>query len=141
MNTDNKRKSAFWLHPEIKKIIMKQYKNDNCASQSEFVEKAITFYSGFINTQNTGEFLPKTLSSIITGIVQTSEDRIARVTFKLAVEICMMMHVLAELNNLPDDYLHRLRGKCVKEVKKSIGTVSLDKAVRNHEEFNRESGE
>lgn len=139
MSDDQKKKSAFWLHPDTKKKIMELYKNDNCGSQSEFVEKAILFYSSYIHTQNTGDFLPKTLSSMLTGIVQTTEDRLSRITFKLALEVCMMMHIIAELNELPDSYLNKLRDKCVKEVKKSIGTVNLKTVVLSHDEFSLES--
>ena len=138
MNDDVKKKSAFWLNPETKNMIIELYKKDNCSSQSEFVEKAVLFYSGYIHTQNTGSFLSQTLSSMLTGIVQTSEDRLARVTFKLALEVCMMMHIFAELNELPEAYLNKLRGKCVKEVKKSIGAVNLNNAVKIHDEFNRD---
>ncbi|MCL2697558.1 MAG: hypothetical protein FWE74_05705 [Oscillospiraceae bacterium] len=138
MNNDLKKKSAFWLHPHVKNKIMELYKKDNCSSQSEFVEKAVLFYSGFIHTQNAGDFLPKTLASMLTGIVQTTENRISRVTFKLALEICMMMHIIAELNELPENYLTKLRGKCVKEVKKSIGAVNFESVVKSHDEFNCE---
>ena len=49
------------------------------------------------------------------------------------------MHVFAELNELPDTYLNKLRGKCVREVKKSIGAVNLNTAVNSHDEFNSEN--
>lgn len=138
MGDNQKTKSAFWLNPETKAKIMELYKKDNCLSQSEFVEKAVLFYSGYIHTKNAGDFLPKTLSSMLSGIVQTTEDRLSRVTFKLALEVCMMMHIFAELNELPEPYLNKLRGKCMKEVKKSIGAVNLNNAVLSHDELNRE---
>ena len=138
MNNEIKKKYAFWMHSDIKNMIMELYKKDNCSSQSEFIEKAILFYGGYINTQNASEYLPKSLASLISGIVQSSEDRIARVLFKLALEECMMMHIFAELNELPDAYLNKLRGKCVREIKKSIGAISLNTAVNSHDEFNSE---
>ncbi len=30
----------------------------NCGSQSEFVEKAVRFYDGYLRVQNAGAFLP-----------------------------------------------------------------------------------
>lgn len=30
----------------------------NCGSQSEFVEKAVRFYDGYLKVQNAGAFLP-----------------------------------------------------------------------------------
>lgn len=45
MATD-KRKHAFWLTGEAKKMVEIDVHLDNCGSQSEFVEKAIRFYDG-----------------------------------------------------------------------------------------------
>ena len=143
MNSEEKKKRLpLWLYPSTLNIVDDSLKKNNCKSRSEYIEKAVLFYSGYINTQNASEYLPNTLASLLSGIVQTTEDRLARVTFKLALEVCMMMHVMAELNDLPESYLNKLRGKCAKEVKKSIGAVNLISAVNSHDEFNRaESGD
>mgnify|MGYP006946997181 CR=1 FL=1 len=47
MATD-KRKHAFWLTDEAKKMVEIDAHMDNCGSQSEFVEKAIRFYDGYV---------------------------------------------------------------------------------------------
>jgi len=138
MNQNIKKKYAFWMRADVKDKIVELYKKDNCSSQSEFIEKAVLFYSDYIMLQNAGDFLPKTLASMISGIVQTTEDRISRVIFKLALEESMLMHIIAELNELPEPYLNKLRGKCAKEIKRSIGSVNLGVAVNTHDEFSRE---
>ena len=45
----NKRKHAFWLTPEAKAMVEDAHA-DNCGGQSEFVEKAIRFYDGYLHT-------------------------------------------------------------------------------------------
>jgi hypothetical protein len=45
------------------------------------------------------------------------------------VEISMMMHLLAATLEVTDEELHRLRGRCVVEVKKTKGKIRLDDAV------------
>lgn len=44
MSFENKVKFALWAYPETLKNVEVHYKNDNCRSQSEFIEKAIKFY-------------------------------------------------------------------------------------------------
>ena len=139
MTHETKKKFALWMYPSTQEQILRHYKDDNCASQSEFIEKAIGFYCGYLNTQNAQDYLPKALSEAVTESVQVSENRLARLMFKLAVEMCMMMHVIAETTELPDTYLSRLRGRCVTEVKKSTGSVKLDKAVQTHEGLSEKS--
>ena len=49
--------------------------------------------------------------------------------FRLSVEISMMMHLLATTLEITDEELHRLRGRCVAEVKRTRGKIRLDDAV------------
>ena len=135
MDEEKKERLPLWLYPRTTKLMDGSLKEDNCKSRSEFIEKAVLFYHGYIMAQNAQNYLPLSLSNAITGTVQTSENRVARLLFKLSVEMCMMMHILAETSELPDGYLDKLRGKCVKEVKKSVGAVRLDNAVQTHDEF------
>ena len=50
--------------------------------------------------------------------------------FKIAVELCMVLHVTAAANQIDEDTLSRLRGLCVEEVKRLRGAVRLEDAVR-----------
>ena len=49
--------------------------------------------------------------------------------FKLAVELAVMMNVVAANNNIDPVLLERLRGECVKEVKRLNGSFAFDDAV------------
>lgn len=49
--------------------------------------------------------------------------------FKLSVEMAMMMNVLAANSEIDEESLIRLRGECVKEVKRLNGSFSFDDAV------------
>ena len=53
-----------------------------------------------------------------------------RLLFKLAVEQDMVMNVLAAGMEIPDEQLKALRGRCIQDVKKTSGSISLDDAVR-----------
>ena len=53
-----------------------------------------------------------------------------RPLFELAVEQDMVMNVLAAGIEIPDEQLRTLRGRCVQDVKKTGGSISLDDAVR-----------
>jgi len=128
--TDNKQKFALWTYPETQEMVQKMYKENNCKSRSEFIEKAVRFYCGYLSAKNALEFLPTAITSAVSGAVQSSENRIARLLFKLAVEMGMMMNVVAAGADVDDVSLGRLRGKCVEDVKKSIGAVNFDEVLR-----------
>ena len=56
---------------------------------------------------------------------QCSEDRIARLLFKLTVEISMMMNVLAAGLEIDASQLDALRWRCVQEIKKTNGAITF----------------
>ncbi len=121
----NKKKFPLWIYPETRQLLADWYKKDNCQSQSEFIEKAIKFYCGYISAEEGVRFLPAAITSAITGMVDGLENRMARLVFKLAVEMSMMMNVIAANADYDENTLRRLRGKCVTDVKKSVGSVTF----------------
>jgi hypothetical protein len=123
---ENKKKFPLWIYPETRKLVTDWYKKDNCQSQSEFIEKAIRFYCGYIAAENGVRFLPAAITSAMTGMVDSLENRMARLIFKLAVEMSMMMNILAANADVDENTLRRLRGKCVNDVKKSVGSVTFE---------------
>ena len=88
-----------------------------CKSRSEFLEKAALLYAGYVSGQDACEFLPAALTDALRSTVHDSENRTCRLLFKLAVELDMVMNVLAAGMEILQEDLDRLRGRCVREVK------------------------
>ena len=116
------------IDPDTDRTIKAAIPLAHCRSQNEFVEKALRFYCDYLNASDCTAVAPMYLSAI-RGTVQDTENRICRLLFKLAVEQDMVMNVLAAGMEISEDTLHALRGRCVQNVKKTNGSVTLDKAV------------
>ena len=101
----------------------------NCQSQNEFVEKALQFYCDYLTAGDCTTVLPPVYLSALKATIQSTEDRISRLMFKQSVEMDMMMNVLAYGMEISEDTLRDLRGHCVQNVKKTNGSITLDKAV------------
>ena len=127
---ENKKKFALWIHPSAMEKVERLYQLDNCRSKSEFIEKAINFYCGYLTAENYKEYFPEVIVSTVQGTLDSFENRMASLMFKYAVELAMMMHVSAANFRVDEDTLSRLRGKCVNEVKRVNGQISFDDAVR-----------
>ena len=125
-----KIKFAMRMSPETQQLVKEMCPRDNCHSQNEFIEKAIRFYPGYVSGQDAIAYLPPALASVLRGTVQDTENRICRLLFKQSVELDMMMNVLAAGMEIPDEQLRSLRERCVQNVKKTSGSVTLDAAVR-----------
>ncbi|RJR14398.1 hypothetical protein C4588_00140 [Candidatus Parcubacteria bacterium] len=130
MTEETKNRIPLWLYPSTIESMDALLEKDNCKSRSEFIEKAIRFYSGYISAEDGMKFLPTAITSAMSGIVSTSENRMARLIFKLAVEMSMMMNILASTAEVDENTLRRLRGKCVNDVKKSMGAVTFEDVAK-----------
>ena len=97
----------------------------NCQSRNEFLEKALRFYCDYLAAEDVAEFLPPIFVHAMQGTIQSSENRIARLLFKLTVEISMMMNVLAAGLEIDVSQLDDLRWRCVQEIKKVNGAISF----------------
>ena len=126
----NKIKFALRIAPETQQLVRDLCPRDNCQTQNEFIERAIRFYAGYVSGKEAAEYLPPALVSAMRGTIQDSEDRICRLLFKLAVEMDMMMNVLAAGLEIPEEQIERLRPQCVRNVKRTSGSVTLRDAAR-----------
>lgn len=126
----DKNKFALWIYPETLERVEKLYREDGCKSKSEFIEKAINFYCGYLTAENYREYFPSVIVSTVKGSLDSFENRISSLMFQYAVELTMMMHVTAASFQVDEETLSRLRGKCVNDVKRVNGRIIFDDAVR-----------
>ena len=56
-----KRKFALWISKDTIEKAKKHYKDDNCSSASEFIEKAILFYLGYLSSQENQDYLAQVI--------------------------------------------------------------------------------
>lgn len=127
---ENKRKFALWMYPLTFQKIKNIYKQDNCGSQSEFIEKAVNFYIGYLAGEENVDYFSRAVSASLKALIKSSEDRISRLQFKEAVELAKIVRMIAPLCELDEDELHRLHLDCVDEVKRINGVIKLDSVLR-----------
>lgn len=130
MSFENKVKFALWAYPETMKDVAVHYKNDNCKSQSEFIEKAIKFYIGYLDEEKSVNYISPMITETIKATIKGTEQRLARLLFKVAVELGKLSHMTAAINDVDDDEtLKSLHAMCVNEVRKINGIIDYEDAV------------
>lgn len=126
---ENKKKFALWVYPETLEKVEEIYRADDCESKSEFIEKAIRFYIGYLTSEDKKGYLPSVVTSTLKSIVAESDNRQNRMLFKLAVEIAIMQNLMASTHDIDPLSLERLRGECVREVKRLGGGFTFEDAL------------
>lgn len=128
-NPKGKRKFLLWAYPSTLELVKNNYRRDKCKSQSEFIERAIQYYTGYVNASDDTSYLPNAMLSNMRSIAAESDNRQSRMLFKLSVEIAMLQNLFAAFHDVDPESLERLRGECVQEVKRLNGSFSLKDAV------------
>lgn len=126
----NKEKFPLWAYPETLEEVSEVYEQDNCRSKSEFIEKAVKFYLGYLKQEKNVNYLSPRITSSVEAVIHGSEQRLSRNLFKIAVELCKISHTLAAANDVDEDTLHELHSMCVDEVRHINGAISFESAVR-----------
>lgn len=134
MSFQNKVKFPLWVYPETMKDVEIHYKNDNCKSQSEFIEKAIKFYIGYLDEEKSVNYISPMITETVKAQIKGTEQRLARLIFKVAVELGKLSHMTAAINDVDDETLRNLHAMCVTEVRKINRIIDYEDAV----EYQRE---
>ncbi len=73
-NNGNKKRSAMWLYPETYQNMDRNIEVADCKNRSDFLEKAIDFYVGYLTSQHTTTYLSKILLEAIAGTLKENEN-------------------------------------------------------------------
>lgn len=108
-------------------------------SRNEYICKAIDFYSSFLETKQAEDYLSKTLMVAVDKRLKSMEgrelkemeDRLAMLSYKIAVELAQINLTLAELSDYSYEDAQALRGDAVQMVNLSKGFITLPMACRS----------
>ena len=127
---ENRHRHTVWMDDAVWDQVESRYQRDNCSTRNEFIEKAVQFYSGYLDTESADAYLPKVLADILEGKLGALGKRIGHLLFKLSVDQNLVGNVLAAGIDIDPDELRKARVRCVKEVKETNGEISFEDAVR-----------
>ena len=120
-----KEKFALWITPECKQLVDDCYADDQCQSRSEYIEKAILFYTGFLYAEKADRYLPRVLQQILSGTLDRFAERIGRQLFKLAVEQNVNNHILASDTDIDAARYMKMHTLSMDQVRGTNGKISF----------------
>ena len=126
---ENRHRHTVWMDDAVWDQVESHYREDNCSTKNEYIEKAIQFYSGYLDAERADEYLPRVLSDILDGKLGALGKRMGHLLFKLAVEENLMGNLVAAGMEVDLDTLRKTRVRCVKEVRETNGEIDMDDAL------------
>ena len=106
----NKSPHTFYLHPDVSKKVDMAIASNPQMSRSDFVEDAINFYSGVVETQENRSFLGDEIIKAMKAIVHDAEGRIFSHFRSQDISLSMLAVLFAaSLTHLSKDEIDDLR--------------------------------
>ena len=127
---EEKARHTVWLSQAAWEKVKLNYRADNCATQNEYIEKAIQFYSGYRAAQSADAYLPEVVVEVMEGKFLAFGDRLGKLLFKGFVEEASMANIIASDTDIDLTTLERLRVKCVKDLSLTHGEIDFGDVLR-----------
>ncbi len=111
-------------------MVKEHYRGDNCSTQNEYIEKAIQFYSGYLDAEHADSYLPRVLAEVLEGKLNALGSRMGKLLFKLSVDDALMCNLVAASMDVDMDTLKKVRVDCIKDVKETNGEIDFEDAFK-----------
>lgn len=95
MAGEGKVRKGFYIEEDLLEQIDGLLEQADVKSRNEFLNQALKFYIGYLTSEKIENYMLSTISSVMHSTVKDSENRMARVMYKLAVETSKLSHVIA----------------------------------------------
>ena len=103
-------KTGTMMSPSVIELCDTNLELANVKSRNDFIEEAVKFYVSYLNTNNNTSFIIESMEMVIKSEIELSKERLAKLLFKLTVEVSMMMNIIGAHFDIEDSTLDRLRG-------------------------------
>ncbi|WP_234122376.1 ribbon-helix-helix domain-containing protein [Clostridium hydrogenum] len=113
------------IHININKKLLDKIdslgKAKNYNSRSDFFSKSGEFYIDYINNNESGEFLCKEVTAIMTGATELTEkrlgNRIAKLLSDIAIQVGILEQIMQSASDLSEYEISMYRKNVVNEIK------------------------
>ena len=125
--SEDKKRISLFVEADLVKRIDDNLNLTDVSSRNEFIVEAVKFYLGYLSAEEDATYLVRSIDASIGSAVKSMEDRTAKLIFKLAVEMSMMMNILAANLEINEEVLKQLRGKCIRGLNSNLSNLNFEK--------------
>jgi Arc/MetJ-type ribon-helix-helix transcriptional regulator len=133
-----KEKISVSLSEEVIRLEEENRAQLGFSSRSEFIEVAVKEYIARDTLNHFSQEVARIHNELEHHEVKEMEERLAMLSYKIAVEMAQINLTLAYLSDFTDRDVHKLRERAVRLVNLSKGFVSLPMARKNQVDLNED---
>ena len=128
INTDseNKQRVSLYLDKKTMQMVDSLVKKNGLHSRNEFFEKAAENLIADEAIKAGGDVMSEKLAKAIEAVSENNAKAISKGLFRYAVQLEMLMRVIAKTNHFTDDELEDMRREAINNVRRTRGRIKLD---------------
>ena len=126
MDSEDKQRVSLYLNKETVKTADVFIKKHGYRSRNEFFETAAKNLIADSALKFSDDILSDKLAKAIENVSEDNAKAISKGLFRYAVQLEMMMRVIAKTNHFTDDELEDMRREAVNNVRRTRGKIKLE---------------
>lgn len=130
---ENMKKYSFWMHPEMIEEIEKALPFSYDDNKSSFVRSAVNFYIGYLMHKQSVDYITPMISNEIKNQVESLQDCLSEMIFKLAVESAKQNCLLSCAYKIDDELSQKLDNMCAEKVAETNGIIDFNTIIANND--------
>jgi len=129
----NKEKYSFWMTPEMIEEIDKALPYSYDSNRSSFVRSAVNFYIGYLMHKQSVDYISPMISNEIKNQVESLQDCLSEMIFKLAVESAKQNFILSCAYKIDDELSDKIQNICAEKVAETNGIIDFETIKYNND--------
>ena len=126
MDSENKQRVSLYLDKQTVKTADVFIKKKGLHSRNEFFERAVENLIADEAIKTGGDVMSEKLAKAVENVSEDNAKAISKGLFRYAVQLEMLMRVIAKTNHFTDDELEEMRREAVNNVRRTRGKIKLE---------------
>ena len=125
-DSENKQRVSLYLDKKTMQVVDSFIKKNGLHSRNEFFERAAENLIADEAIKAGGDVMSEKLAKAVENVSEDNAKAISKGLFRYAVQLEMLMRVIAKTNHFTDDELEDMRREAINNVRRTRGKIKLD---------------
>ena len=125
-DSENKQRVSLYLDKKTMQVVDSFIKKNGLHSRNEFFERAAENLIADEAIKTGGDVMSKKLAKAVENVSEDNAKAISKGLFRYAVQLEMLMRIIAKTNHFTDDELENMRREAINNVRRTRGKIKLD---------------
>ena len=126
MDSENKQRVSLYFDKQTVKTVDMFIKKHGLHSRNEFFERAVENLIADEAIKTGGDVMSEKLAKAVENVSEDNAKAISKGLFRYAVQLEMLMRVIAKTNHFTDDELEDMRREAINNVRRTRGRIKLE---------------